>query len=152
MNKEPVGLKFTNNQSPPATTATNDDDDDFNFSSQNKYKKFTNFPKESNKPKQQKKIAECNCWVCKILDSSSSTSSSVTDKITATKRYEAYNIVSETGDSIFYDPLLFSIFDNENKLAGEIYIAEDGKIRDIVQQDELVKFYNGGVKFNKNEY
>jgi hypothetical protein len=163
MQKEPERLRSTsnNNQSPPAATATtsNKKDDDFNFSTQSKYKKFTDFLKESDKETKQRrlnmksKILECNCWVCKILDSTTTsvTNNEIDTITTATKRYEPYNIVSDTGDSIFYDPLLFNIFDNEkNKLVGEIYIAEDN-IRDIIQQDKLTKHFNG-VNFNKIEY
>ena len=94
----------------------------------------------NNNKKKTKQHLECNCWVCKILDSSSS---SVIDKTTTavTKRYEAYNLVSETGDSIFYDPLISSIFNNQEgedkPRVGQIYIAED-RILDFVQ-DELAK-------------
>ena len=68
-----------------------------------------------------------------------------------TLRYEGYNIVSETGDSIFYDPLVSNLND-EVLNRQQIYIAED-KIREIVQQDEdkLTKHFNG-VNFNKIEY
>ena len=139
---------------PPLYQARTKDDDDSNFSTQSNYKKFSNFLKESNKTtkqqQQREKIVECNCWVCNVLDSSSSVGTGATAEAD-TLQYEGYNIVSETGDSIFYDPFLSNIFDNENKLAGEIYIAED-KIRNIIQQDELAKkHYNGRVNFNKNE-
>jgi hypothetical protein len=146
MKKEPEGLKSTN-QSPPAMETTKNDDD-FNFSNQSKYKKFSNFLKESSKEakQQQNKIIECKCCVCKILNSSSL----VIDKTTAvTKRYEAYNIVSETSDSIFYDPSLLSNTNNDD-FKGEIYVSVD-RIRDIVQ-DELAKQHLNGVNFNKNEY
>lgn len=136
-----------------ATTATKDDYDDSNFSNQSKYKKFTNFLKESKEAKQQNKKTkqlECNCWVCKILDSVT------TDDKTSTAQYEPYNIVSETGDSIFYDPLISSIFNNEeeedkSKREGQIYIAVD-RILDFVQQDELLAKHINGVNLNKNEY
>jgi hypothetical protein len=160
MKKEPVGLRSTsNNHGPsPATTATtsNKQNDDFNFSTQSNYKKFTDFLKESKGLKQQQqqnkksKILECNCWVCKILDSSTAVTTATTTTIAA--QYEPYNIVSDTGDSIFYDPLLFPNL-NENEVTDDqIYIAED-KIREIVQQDEdkLTKHFNG-VNFNKIEY
>jgi hypothetical protein len=86
-------------------------------------KKLLSFPTNVNNNNNSKKTKhlECSCWVCKILDSSSVTN----DKPSTTMRYEPYNIVSETGYSIFYDPLLFNIFnDNDDKIAGEIYVSE----------------------------
>lgn len=144
--KKPERLRSTNH-SPPAMETTKYNDD-FNFSNQSKYKKFSNLLKESSKEvkQQQNKIIECKCWVCKILNSSSL----VIDKTTAvTKRYETYNIVSETSDSIFYDPSLLSNTNNDD-FKGEIYVSVD-RIRDIVQ-DELAKQHLNGVNFNKNEY
>jgi hypothetical protein len=124
-------------------------EDNNNLSTSKKLLRFS--PKvinNNNNSKKKTKHLECNCWVCKILDSLSEAD---------TLKYEAYNIVSETGDSIFYDPLISSsIFHNDDQLVEEagqqIYIAED-IIRDIVQQDEnkLTKHFNG-VNFNKNEY
>jgi hypothetical protein len=152
--------RSTNSLPPSSQAGTSNKNDDFNFSTQSKYKKFTDFLKESQETKQQQqknkksKILECNCWVCKILDSSStSVTNNEIDTITtsATKRYEPYNIVSETGDSIFYDPLVSNLND-EVLNRQQIYIAED-KIIEIVQQDEdkLTKHFNG-VNFNKIEY
>jgi hypothetical protein len=114
-------------------------------------KKLLSFPTKvnNNNNKKKTKHLECNCWVCKILDSSS-TVTNVT--ATSTKRYEPYNLVSETGDSIFYDPLLSNLNDDDILNRQQIYIAED-KIREIVQQDKnkLTKYFNG-VNFNKIEY
>jgi hypothetical protein len=152
--KEKEGLRSTNHTLP--ATGNKDDDDDSNFSTQSKYKKFTDFLKESKETKQRQnnrsKILVCSCWVCKILDSSTSVTNDETDTTTtATKRYEPYNIVSETGDSIFYDPLVSNLNDEEVLNRQQIYIAED-KIREIVQQDEdkLTKHFNG-VNFNRIE-
>ena len=135
MQRVPAGTRSTsNNHSPPATAATSNKNDDLNFTTQSKYKKFTDFLKES-KLKQQKKTnkIECNCWVCKILDSSISATNNETDT-TTTKRYEPYNIISETGDSIFYDPFLSNIFnDNDDKLAGEIYVSKTA-IEEVVNR------------------
>lgn len=149
MKKQPVGLMSTKNQSPPATSATKTDYG-YNFSTQSNYKKFSRFLEESNgssrKQKNDKRI-ECNCWVCKILDSSSS-SVVVTNERTTTKtaagKYEAYNIVSETGDSIFYDPLFLNsnIIDQEIQNRGRMYIAEDNVLNFV--QHELTKHFNGG--------
>ena len=52
---------------------------------------------EDQQREKNKKNIECNCWVCKILNS-------VTNETTTTTEYEGYNIVSETGDSIFFRP------------------------------------------------
>jgi hypothetical protein len=115
----------------------------------------------NNNKKKTKHLVACNCWVCQILDSSTTTSvtktvdDDKTDKTdttttTATKRYEPYNIVSEIGDSIFYDPLVSNLNDKVLNRQ-QIYIAED-KIIQTVQQDEdkLTKHFNG-VNFNKIE-
>ena len=105
--------------------------------------KLLNFPTKVNNNNNSKKskTLECNCWVCKILDS-------VTTEDTL--RYEPYNIVSKTGDSIFYDPLLSNIFNNNDEVKDEIYVSEE-KIQYFVQNELLAKLYNG-VNFNKNEY
>ena len=61
-----------------------------------------------------------------------------------TKKYESFNAVPETGDSI-YSPQ----YEGAIKLdGGQMYVAED-KIREIVK-DELTKYFNG-VNLNKNE-
>jgi hypothetical protein len=109
-------------------------------------KKLLNFPNNNNSKKS--KTFECNCWVCKILDSVATEAD--------TLRYEGYSIVSETGDSIFYNPLLLlnNIFNNNNndKVKGEIYVSEE-KIHHVVQEEDglLAERYNG-VNFNKIEY
>ena len=117
MKKEPAGLKSISTNSSPspaittAKTTKKDDYNDFNFSNQNNYKKFTDFLKESKtKQQQQQQKIECNCWVCKILDSSVTKTGDEILTTTAGQYYEPYNIVSDTGDSIFYDPLISSIF------------------------------------------
>jgi hypothetical protein len=108
----------------------------------------------NNNNKKTKHLVECNCWVCKILDSSS-TSVTNNEIDTTTKRYEPYNIVSETGDSIFYDPFLSNIFnDNDDKLAGEIYVSE-GAVEEVVNR--IIDHHHQerlgpSVNNNKNEY
>ena len=61
------------------------------------------------------------------------------------KKYELFNAVSETGDSI-YSPQYEEVIKLDG---GLMYVAED-KIREIVK-DELTKHFNG-MNFNKNEY
>jgi hypothetical protein len=102
-------------------------------------KKLLSFSSKVNNNKKTKSLS-CNCWVCEILNSVKETEAD-------TLRYEDYNIVSETGDSIFYDPLISnSVFNNEDEeeklKEGQIYIAED-RILDFVQDKLLAKQTNG---------
>jgi hypothetical protein len=158
---KPGKVGRSTNSLPPSPQAgtSNKKNDDFNFSTQSNYKKFTDFLKESRLKQQKKtKTPRCNCWFCQILDSSTTsiTNNDETDITTsATKRYEPYNIVSETGNSIFYDPLILSsIFNNEEGVdrprEGQIYIADD-RFLDFVQ-DELAKKHFTGVNFYKDEF
>src|SRR5918993_5933135 len=114
MKKQPAGLKSTKNQSPP-TTATKTDYG-YNFSNQSNYKKFFKFLKESidssRKRRQNDKRIECNCWVCKILNSSSS--SVVTNETKTAGKYEAYNIVSESA----IKEIVNRIIDHQKKRLG----------------------------------
>ena len=106
--------------------------------------KLLSFPTKVNNNSNNKKKTkhlECNCWVCKILDSVSEED---------TLRYEDYNIVSATGDSIFYDPLLCNIFNNNDEIKGEIQVSEE-KIQNLAQDELLAKDYNG-VNFNRYEF
>lgn len=128
---KPEWLEPTNNSSDLTTkTATKDDDNDFKFSTQINYKKFTNFFKESSKEK-QKKIGECNCWVCKILDSKVTT-----DDKTTTPKCEDCNIVSETRDSICTPNS-----SSEVEKRGQIYI----NVVDILKQlgDQIKSLQRG---------
>jgi hypothetical protein len=102
-------------------------------------KKLLSFPikviNNNNNKKKTKPLVECNCWVCKILDSSTTSANNNetdTTTTTATKRYEPYNIVSESGDSIFYNPSLLSNINND-EFKGQIYVSETA-IEEVVNR------------------
>jgi hypothetical protein len=137
-----IRKKGEGRQKPSLKTTELCEDNDNNLHRSKKLLSFSSKVNNSNNNNENKtKTPRCNCWVCEILDS-------VTEADTL--RYEGYNIVSETGNSIFYDPLVSNLND-EVLNRQQIYIAED-KIREIVQQDEdkLTKHFNG-VNFNKIE-
>ena len=146
MNVPRKGLKSTTNRSPPPSQATIKKYD-FNISTQSKYKKITNFLNESHEiaNKQQQKKQEkqnkktrylgCNCWVCKFLNSISISEDAA--------KYEAYNILSGTGDSVFspmheryceYDEDYRSIIRN----GGKIFLSAD-LVESFFQQQKFKK-------------
>jgi hypothetical protein len=142
-----------NQHSKKIRTKHEEDEDEQNNYTSEKLLSFSSKVNNNNNNNKKTKTLSCNCWVCKILDSTTETKEAGAD----TLRFEPYNIVSETGDSIFYDPLISSsIFNNEDQLVEEvrqqqIYVAED-RILDFVQQDELLAKHFSGVNFKQNEY
>ena len=97
-------------------------------------KKLLSFPTKFNNNNKKIKHLECNCWVCKILDSKTDIELSrlvaTIQKSADTLQYESYNIISETGDSIYapqYEE--FTTFDD----IGQVFVSEKA-IEEIVNR------------------
>jgi hypothetical protein len=111
--------------------------------------KLLSFPSKVNNNnrnnRKKSEILECSCWVCKILGS-------VTETEADTLRYEDYNIVSETGDSIYspqYEKLTELLDDDIEK--GQVFVSKTA-IKEIVNRiiDHHHKRLGLSINNNKN--
>jgi hypothetical protein len=108
-------------------------------------KKLLSFPTKVNNNNNSKKTKhfECNRWVCKILDSSVTTANEKTTSSTTTQQYEPYNIVSDTGDSIF-SPMheRYHEYDADHRSiinTGQVFLSADLVKDSFFQQQNFKK-------------